>query len=126
MATVRGGDIRQFKLNGKEYDIPTGASLEFTLPGFNNAFEAAGNGKMYGTQTRILAQVTGIEVVCNNANNDNEDLQALRDAGEEVPLNVTLADGSAWVGTVGIFDYTYKTDNGRASFSLAGSTLEQV
>src|SRR5574344_2058720 len=128
MAKVIGGDIRQFKINGKEYEVPKDTEMTFTPNGRSNTHEAASGNAVNVTQSVVMAGIKGVVVVIHNGNEDLEALQTIRDAGNDVPVSVTLADTSVWSGTLGIdgdtFDYSGKS--GHLSFDMAGSVLEQV
>lgn len=127
MKVIRGGDIRQFKLNGKEFDVPSGTAISVTPQGLTNTYSASGNGNVSGTQVRIPAKLSGVQVSIDNSNDDYNFLCDIRDKGEFVPVTITLADGTAWNGTLGIQgDLTYASDTGIAAFEMAGSKLEQI
>lgn len=127
MTTIRGGDIRQFKINGKEFDVPTGAELSIIPPGFTNSYSSTGNGNVTGTQARTPAKISGVQVSIDNSNDDYGFLCNIRDKGEFIPVTITLADATAWNGTLGIQgDLSYSSSSGVASFELAGSKLERI
>lgn len=127
MATIRGGDIRQFKIKGREFEPAPEASFELMPSGYDNAYTATGNGKAVGVQRRVLGGIDGIEVSIDNGRGDLEYLTELKNAGELVPVNLTLADGSAWTGSMGIEgEFRFNTGEGRASFALRGPKLEQI
>lgn len=127
MATIRGGDIRQLKIGGREFGVASGASIEVTLSGYQNTFVPFGNGQMGGTQVRVLAAIDGMEVSIDNDNEDMEFLQGIQTDGEPVPLSYTLVDGKTYSGSLGIDgELKYKSDAGTATFAMRGPKLEQI
>lgn len=127
MATIRGGDIRSFKIKGREFEPAPEAAFELMLSGYDNTYTATGNGKAVGVQRRVLGGMDGVEVSIDNSRGDLEYLIDLKNTGNVVPVNLTLADGSAWTGSLGIEgEFRFNTGEGRASFALRGPKLEQI
>lgn len=127
MATIRGGDITQFKLKGRELDIIAEASIELILSGFDNTFVPTGNGKIHGTRKRVLAGIDGIDISIDNAKGDLEYIADIKNAGEQVAVNISIADGTAWTGSLGIEgELKYSASDGKASFTMRGIKLEQI
>lgn len=127
MSTINGGDVAQLKIGGRELDVMSESSFELTLSGKENSFKPTGNGKMRGTQKRVLAAVDGLEVAIDSENEDHEYLQGIRDDGEPVAFSLTLNDGTTYSGSMGIEgELKYKTDTGSASFAMRGPKLEQI
>lgn len=127
MATVRGGEIRQFKIKGREYDVAPEASLELTPSGFDHEHKPAGNGVMVATSKRVLAAIDGVELSIDNGRGDLEALVDFKDSGEPGAINLTLADGTTWAGSLAIEgELKYSSGEGKASFALRGPRLEQI
>ncbi len=125
--TIRGGDIRQFTIGGREFEVASEAAFELAPSGFENTFLATGNGSMVGTQKRILGMIDSIEVSIDNERADLEYLAGIRDDGEPVPVTLTLAGDATYSGSMGIeAELRYKTDTGTATFSMRGPKLEQI
>ena len=127
MGKVAGGDIRQFKYGGREFDVAPDCSLEITPHGYTNENKPAGNGELVVLQKRTLAAIDGIELVMRNSKGDLEYLQNKQGNGEPTPVLIGLVDGTTWSGAMSIEgEVKYKTDSGQASFALRGKTLEQI
>jgi|GEM_PF-5930896 len=127
MRVIRGGDIRQFKLNGKEFDVPSDAEMTIIPHGFQNEYSPNGNGTISGIQKRTLAELNGLQVSIDNSTGDYTFLTKTRDLGELVPVIITLADTTTWTGTLGIQgNISYNTATGVAGFDMRGSRLEQL
>ena len=127
MGTVRGGDIRQLKIKGREFEPAPEAALEFMAAGFTNEHKVSGNGVMSAIQKRNLGTVDGMEVIIDNSRGDFEYLADLQKNGNAFPFTANLADGTTWSGTMAIEgELKYKTDTGTAYFGLKGQRLEQI
>ena len=127
MATVRGGEIRQLKINGREFDPAPEASFELTPSGFDHENKPCGNGTMVATGKRVLGAIDGAEVSIDNGRGDLEYLTGIKDDGEPVSVALTLADGSTWRGSLAIEgELKYATSDGKAFFALRGPRLEQI
>ena len=127
MGKVAGGDIRQYKYGGREFDVAPDCSLEITPNGYTNENKPAGNGELVVLQKRTLAAIDGLELVIRNSKGDLEYLQAAQGVGEPRPVLLGLVDGTSWAGSMAIEgEVKYKTDSGQASFALRGKTLEQI
>lgn len=125
--TVRGGDIRQFKIGGRELDPTPEAEYEFVPSGFQNEHRPTGNGRLTAKSIRTLAMIDGITVLIDNIRGDLEYLQGVRDGGEPVAVNCTLADGTAWTGSMGIEgELRYNAGSGECTFQMRGARLEQI
>jgi len=127
MATVRGGDIRQFKINGREFEPSPEAAFEIMEGGFDNEYKAAGNGVMVGTQKRVLGGIDGAEVSIDSSRGDLEYLQDIKNAGEPVSVVLGTADGQTWRGSLGIEgELKLNTGTGAAGLTMRGPKMERI
>jgi len=127
MSTIRGGDIRQFTLGGRELDPAAEADFEITVSGQQNEFKPTGNGQMVGTGKRVLGAIDSIEVSIDNGRGDFEYIAGIQEDGEPVPVTLTLVDGTVYSGSMGVEgELKQKSGSGTASFALRGPKLEQI
>jgi hypothetical protein len=124
---IRGGDVRQFKLGGREFQIAPEAEMDLTLNGYQSEFKPSGNGAMTGVGKRVLAGIDGVKVIIKNENQDLEDLSDIRDGMDVTAMTLTLIDGVTYAGSMGIEgELKMGTGDGTAIFALRGEKLEQI
>lgn len=125
---VRAGDIRQLTYFGREFDIKgEDANVGIDLGGYANEAGVNGNGTLHGTQRRKKASVTDVPVSIDDSRKDLEFLQEKADAGEPGPLNITLASGITYSGSMLLVGEVKKaTGDGTASLTFEGARLEQI
>jgi hypothetical protein len=125
---VRAGDIRQLTWFGRELDIKgEDANVIIDLGGF--ALEAGinGNGSIPVTSRRKKARVGDVPVSLDDNREDLEFLQGKANAGSSGPLNITLASGVTYSGSMALVgEVTKSTGDGTASLSWEGPKLEQI
>lgn len=128
MASVRAGDIRQFTLKGRELDIKgEDANVNIDLGGYTNEVGMTGNGKVQVTQRRKTAAITDVPISLDDTRGDLEFLQEIADAGEPVPVTITLASGVTYAGSMVLTgDLAKATGDGTVSIELRGEKLEQI
>jgi hypothetical protein len=127
MAAVRGGDIRQFILDGRELDPAAESEWNVMLGGRENETAISGNGSLHVTQKRVPSKVTGCAISCDNERGDHEFLHDLKEAGEPVPCTLSLADGTTYSGSLVVSgEVAGNTGNGQVTFELAGARLEKI
>ena len=125
---VRAGDIRQLTWFGRELDIKgEDANVAIDLGGFQNEAGINGNGTLHGTQRRKKASVADVPVSLDDNRRDLEFLQEKSDSGEMGPLNITLASGVTYSGSMMLTGEIKKaTGDGTVSLTFEGSKLEQI
>lgn len=127
-SAIRAGDIRQLKVNSRELDIKGGdASVKIRLSGFQNSLDLSGNGNQLITQRRKTAGFADCPVMVDDTNQDLEYLQSLADAATPVPVNMTLATGVTYGGTlVVVSDLEKDTGAGVHNLEMRGAKFEQI
>jgi hypothetical protein len=124
---IRGGDVRQFKLGGRELQVAPEAEMELTLPGYQGEYKPSGNGAMAGVGKRVLGAIDGVKVICKNEDKDHEFITGIRDGMDVSAVTLTLIDGVTYSGAMAIEgEVKYATGDGSASFALRGEKLEQI
>jgi hypothetical protein len=127
LAKIRGGDVRQFKIGGRELQIAPESSMELTLPGYQGEYKPSGNGQMAGKGTRVLGAIDGVKAVCKNEDRDHEYITGIRDSMDVQPVTITLIDGTTYSGAMAIEgEVKYTSEDGTATFALRGEKLEQI
>lgn len=127
MSEVRGGDVRQFSIKGREFDVAPEASFTYRLSGFNTETKVTGNGKSVNTQTRKIAGIRGMSVSIDPESGDLEFLQDIQNAGLSVPVTMTLASGNTYSGSLSINgDLDGNTGDGKAEMDLLGARFERL
>ena len=125
--TVKGGDVRQFNLDGSGYDIKSESEMEINLGGFENEAVTSGNGNVGATQKRVPAGITGISIIADDGNGDFEKLKTLSDSGASVPMSITQANGVVYSGSVFITGpVVKKTSDGSIEIAVSGSKIEKI
>lgn len=124
---VRAGDIRQLTWFGKELDIKgEDANVVIDLGGFTTEMSINGNGTSHDTQRRKKAVVGDVPVSIDDDRGDLEFLQEKQNANAFGPLNITLASGRTYGGSMKLVgDLQKMTGDGVATLRWEGSKLEQ-
>lgn len=127
MANVRAGDIRQFIINGREFDPAPGSSWTLKPGGLENESAITGNGQLHTTQKRVAAGFSDCSVSADPEREDLEFLTDLKDAGAPVPVTVTLVNGDTYSGSL-VIDGAVElpTAEGVVKISLMGAKLEKI
>ncbi|MDC7125777.1 MAG: hypothetical protein PQJ46_09425 [Spirochaetales bacterium] len=127
MATIRGGDIEQLLINGREFDSVAEANVTYRLGGWKNESSPTGNGGMHTKRTRKLGGFDSLPLSVDSENKDLEYIQDLIDDGEPVTISMTKADGITYSGDLTIEgDLDANTGDGQVEVSALGPTFEQI
>jgi len=128
MAAVRGGDIRQLTIQGREFEVKGGdANVNVDLGGFSNEIDFAGNGVMMTRQRRKAAGFSDCLILIDDSRKDMEYLKGLADAGNPVPVNMTLASAITYSGSLTIIgDLVKATGDGTLTLEMRGAKFEQI
>ena len=127
MATVRGGDIRQMMVNGREFDVAPESNVTYRLGGFSNESAPTGNGNMHTTQRRKLGGFESLPLSVDPSREDIEFLQDIADSGEPVPMFMTLADNTTYGGSLAIQgSVDPNSGDGQVEISALGPVFEQL
>lgn len=125
---ARAGDIRQLTFAGRELDVKgEDANVNIDVGGYANELGINGNGTAHGTRRRKKASVTDVVVSIDDDRSDLEFLQGKSDSGEAFPLNITLASGVTYSGSMYLVGEIKKaTGDGTASLTFEGAKLEKI
>ena len=125
---VRGGDIRQLMIKGREFDVKgEDANVNIDLGGFSDEADINGNGTMHITQRRKAAGFSDCPVSIDDTRQDLEYLQEIANQGEGAPVTITLASGITYAGPlIPIGDLAKATGDGTLSLEMRGSKFEQI
>lgn len=125
---VRAGDIRQVTINSREFDVKgEDANVNIDLGGFTNTVGLNGNGTTHITQRRKPAGFSDMPLSLDDGRKDLEFLQSLADAGDPVPVSITLASNKTYSGSlVLVGDVAKATGDGTISIEMRGAKFEQI
>jgi len=125
---ITAGDIRQLTWFGRELNVKAeDANVVIDLGGFISEAGINGNGTIPVTQRRKKARVAEVQVSLNDAREDLEFLQEKQNSGETGPLNITLASGVVYSGSMVLTGSLSKsTGDGTATLTWEGAKLEQI
>ena len=128
MGAVKGGDIRQLTIKGREFDVAGGdANVNVDLGGFSNEGSLNGNGTLSIIQRRKLAGFSDCPVKIDDSRQDMEFLQEIADAGEAVPVNMTLVSNKTYSGSLAVVGELQKaTGDGTLALEMRGAKFEQI
>ena len=128
MAVVKGGDIRQCTINGREFDVKgADANVNIDLGGFANEASLNGNGSLSVLQRRKMAGFSDLPLMIDDEREDLEFLQDIANAGLTVPVNLTLASGVTYSGALMVIgDIMKATGDGSATLEMRGAKFEQI
>lgn len=126
MATVRGSDIRQFSINGREFDIAPESNVTYRLAGFTNESRSTGNGRIHTNQRRKLGGIESAPISVDPERGDIEFLQDVADEGLPVPFVMATASAT-YAGALTIEgEIDPNTGDGQCEISALGARFEQV
>lgn len=125
---IRGGDVRQCTIAGREFDVKgEDANVTIDLGGYSNEAGINGNGALHGTKRRKKAVISDLTISADDGRQDLEFLQGKADVGDAVPVTLTLASGVTYSGSLIIVGEVKKaTGDGTISLTMEGSKLEQI
>jgi hypothetical protein len=126
MASVRGSDIRQLMIGGREFDPAPEGNVTYRLSGFQNESAPTGNGGMHTVQRRKLGGFETLAISVDPTRGDIEYLQDLANAGEPVPCSMAIASAT-YAGSLTIEgEIDPNTGDGQVEISALGPKFEQV
>lgn len=126
MASVRGSDIRQMMIGGREFDVAPESNVTYRLAGYTNESTPTGNGGMHTVQRRKLGGFESLPLSVDPTRGDIEYLQDLADKGEPVPMSMATATAT-YAGQLTIQgDINPNTGDGQVEISALGPVFEQV
>lgn len=125
---VRGGDVRQLTIKSREFDVKgEDANVNIRLSGFMNEKGINGNGTTNTIQRRTLGGFSDCTISIDDERKDLEFLQSIANSGEDVPVNITLASGITYGGSLGIVgELTKATGDGTLTLEMRGARFEQI
>lgn len=127
MASVRGGDIKQLMIGGREFDIAPEANVTYRLSGYSNESNPTGNGGVHTTQNRKLGGFDAIPISVQTGRGDVEFLQGKADEGEPVPCSMTLVNDATYAGKLTIQDaIDPNTGDGQVEITALGAKFEKI
>jgi len=125
---IRAGDIRQLTIKGREFDVKAeDANVSVDLGGYSNEVGLNGNGSTNVTQRRKVGGFSDCPVAIEDERKDLEFLQEIADAGVPVPVNLTLASGVTYTGSLmPIGELRKATGDGTLTLEMRGAKFEQI
>ena len=127
MATVRSGDITQLTIAGREFDPTADANVTYRTNGWMNENTPTGNGGLHTKRTRKLGGFDSLPLSVDTSKKDLEYLQGLADAGEPVPMAMTLSSGDIYAGDLVIEgELDANTGDGQVEVTALGPKFEQI
>jgi hypothetical protein len=123
---VRGSEIRQLIIAGREMDPVGEANVTYRLSGFKNESTPTGNGGVHTKQTRKLGGFDSLPLSVDPSRKDVEFIQALADAGLPVPVSMTTAAATYSGDLVIEGDLDPNTGDGQLEISALGAKFEQI
>ena len=127
MPKVRGGDIRQLTINGREFAVMAEASVVIDPGGFQNDGGLNGNGELHINQRRKLAGFSDCTVSADDELGDLEFLQSIADNGDTVPVTITLASNVTYSGQLSPWGELNKnTGDGVVTLEMRGAKFEKL
>ncbi len=124
---VRGGDITQCMLYGREFDVKGDSNVTYRLSGRANETNPNGNGSEHTTQKIKLGGFDSLPLSIDPSKKDLEFLQSKADEGEPGPCSMTLINGKCYSGNLTIQgELDASSGDGQVEVSVLGSKFEQI
>lgn len=115
------GSIQDISINGREFAVAADADANMKLGGFENEYQANGNGTARQVKTRTPWSLTGVAVSIDADQGDLEFLQEIADGNDNVPIAITYASGAVYQGEGSITgEVQESSQNGTATIELGG------
>lgn len=127
MGKVRGGDIRQLTIDGREFAVNAEASVNIDPGGFANTTSLTGNGGLHVSQIRKVAGFSDCTISADDELNDLKFLQDLADNARAVSVTMTLASTITYSGQLVLTGELMKSTNeGTITLEMRGQKFEQI
>jgi hypothetical protein len=124
---IRSGDIRQFTIQGREFDPAPNTSVNVMLSGMTNENQSTGNGQLHTTQRRKLGGFDGMTLSIDASRQDYEFLQGISNAGVPVPVTMTLPGNQTYAGDLNVEgEIGHNAGDGTLELTMRGKTFEQI
>lgn len=116
-----GGSIENISIKNRLFPVAADADVTTSLGGFTNEVQSNGDGSTRQVKTRTKWMLDGVQLELDNIRQDLEFLQGISDAQEDVPIVISLVDGTAYQGRGTVEgDVTRSTQNATGTMTLAG------
>lgn len=126
MGNIRGGDIQQILIAGREYDPASEGSMNYRLSGYNNENLPTGNGNVHTNKNRKLGGFDGLSISLDSSRLDLESLQEVWNNGVAVPVQITKSDGIVYSGSlVPEGELPAVSGDGTLEIAMLGKKFEQ-
>jgi hypothetical protein len=110
-----------------EFDVAPESNVTYRLAGFTNETAPTGNGSAHTTQRRKLGGFESLPLSVDASRQDVEFLQDLADAGEAIPMFMTLASNITYGGSLTIQgEIDPNTGDGQVEIGALGPVFEQL
>jgi hypothetical protein len=128
MSIVRGGDIRQIMIGGREFDPAPEGAVKIILSGFVNENRPTGNGRLHTKQTRKLGGFDDLAISVDPERGDIEYLQGLANGQEAFSASISLPSGVIYSGTGCQIEgeLNYDSGDGQVELAIRGTVVEQI
>ena len=94
-----GGSIQEVSIKGRTFAASADADATRKLGGFENEVQANGDGTTRTVKMRMPWNFGGLVLDINDARGDQEFLQGIANAEDNVDISITYASGKTYQGT---------------------------
>jgi hypothetical protein len=123
---IKGGDIKQLTIYGREFDPKEEADFTYHLGGYKNDVKIAGNGTAQGTANRQPAYIKG-EIKNDTTKGDYEFILDKNNKGVPGTVNMTLVTNDTYTGQLlPTGDMEASSKEGTIKIELTGALLEKL
>ena len=124
---VRGGDILQVMIGGREFDPVNESNVVYRLSGKSNVTTPTGNGGTHTVQRLKLGGFDALPLSVDPSRGDVEYLQTLANNGEPVACSMTMINGTVYAGKLTIQEaIDANTGDGQVEITALGAKFEQI
>lgn len=127
--SVRGGDIEQLIIDGREFSVQGGAGVIVRTAKYMTETIVTGNGKSFVKRTRVSPGFNDCPIVIDELRGDNQFLSDILDRGEKVPTIIEGPQGVSYSGDLDLIvgdDFGKNMNEGIATISMAGDSLDPI
>lgn len=119
--TVIGGSIQEVSIDGRVFPVAADADVARQLGGWQNEVQSNGDGSARIQKTRVPWVLSGVALACDEDRGDHAFLQEIANRNEFVPITITFAGGSTYMGQGTIAEEVeFSSESSTAEVTLSG------
>jgi len=117
-----GGSVQEVSIKGRTFAATADADTTRKLGGFENEVQVNGDGTTRVVKTRMPWNFGDLVLDVNDSRGDQEFLQGIANAAEDVAISITYASGVTYQGTGTVIgEIVMNSQNATVTIEVGGS-----